>query len=163
MANITAPLLLTSGTAAFRTTGAIWVGALLRRISAYEINVGQGASAYNSVDSSAVWDVSRFGATNGIAGTAVIPNLLDPADGSPASQFMNTTTADPTYTTAGNGLNLYTWPVNQRGFNRWRALDDGDNIIVPATAGFGIGVRALMSGGALTTLSCQGTLAAVER
>ena len=50
-------------------------------------------------------------------------------------------TTEPTYTTAGNGLSLKSWGINQRGSYRWRALDDGDNIIVPNTGGNGVGLR----------------------
>ncbi len=95
--------------------------------------------------------MSRIGASAGLAATAVTPNPLDgTAAGTALSNYFNTPTTDstPTVTTQGNGLSLYTWPINQRGFNRWRALDDGDNIVVPSVAFNGLAIRLLCSGGA---------------
>ena len=163
MANFGVQLLGTIS-AAFRSAGVIYVASTAgsnRRINAYEINVGQVAAAYASTDTSVLWDVSRIGASAGLAATAVTPNPLDGTGSATAlSNYFNTPTTDstPTVTTQGNGLSLYSWPINQRGFNRWRALDDGDNIIVPSTAFNGLAIRLLCSGGAFAG-SGIGTLA----
>jgi hypothetical protein len=65
-----------------------------------------------------------------------------------------------TYTGANFGAGLKNWGINQRGSYRWRALDDGDNIIVAATAGNGIGVRVLSTSFAS---SAVGNISFVER
>lgn len=166
MANASAQLLGTSITSSFRTTGLLWVNtsaSLNRRYAVYEINVGQAASGYNNTDCGTTWDVSRIGATASAAGSSFTPNLLDPADAAILGQYLQNLTAEAVVTTAGNGLSLYNWPVNQRGFNRWRALDDGDQIIIPATAQFGLAVRALSPGGGVTGMSYLGTMAFIER
>jgi len=82
------------------------------------------------------------------------------ADVSPLALYLNNNTGELTYTGAGFGLALKNWAINQRGSYRWRALDDGDNIIIPATAAVGIGVRALSSN---FTASGVGNLSFVER
>ena len=90
----------------------------------------------------------------------VVANLLDPADVSPLSLFHNAITTELTYTGANFGLSVKNWGINQRGSYRWRALDDGDNIIVAATGGSGIGVRVLSSN---FTGSAVGGVSFVER
>ena len=136
MANYEAPLLYNAVTTSLKTAGFLW--AVARRVMVYEIEFGQTA-AYATTDAPCQWQVSRA-ATPSIVGTAVVSNLLDPADGASATLFMNIVSTEPTYTTAGNGLALKSWAINQRGSYRWRALDDGDNIIIPAVGGNGIGV-----------------------
>lgn len=156
--------MLATVSAAFRSAGVIYVASTVgsnRRINAYEINVGQVASAYANTDTSILWDVSRIGASAGLAASAITPNPLDgTATTAALSNYFNTPTTDstPTVTTQGNGLSLYTWPINQRGFNRWRALDDGDNIIVPNVAFNGLAIRLLCALGA-QAFSGIGTLA----
>jgi hypothetical protein len=92
--------------------------------------------------------------------TAVTPQVNDEADAAAVSLFSNNNTAEPTYTTAGNGLNLKHWAINQRGSYRWRALDDGDHIGIAATAAKGIGLRILSSN---FTGSAIGALNYLER
>jgi hypothetical protein len=72
-------------------------------------------------------------------------NKPDPADGTAVSISANNATTELTYTTAGSGLSIKNWAINQRGSYRWRALDDGDNIIIPATNLTGVGLRTLSS------------------
>lgn len=158
MANYEAPLLQGTLSGTFKTTGALWSTGT-RRIMLYEVEFGQTGSLA-STDCQVQWDLSRFGATAILTATAVIPNLLDIADSSPLAQFANNATGELTYTTAGNGLSLKSWAINQRGSYRWRALDDGDNIIVPATAVTGIGIRALSSNFASTGI---GNISFIER
>jgi hypothetical protein len=75
--------------------------------------------------------------------------------------FYNTVTTEPAnITTIGLGLNLKQWSINQRGFNRWRALDDGDNLIIASAASQGIAIRALSSN---YTGSAVGNVSIIER
>lgn len=151
MANYEAPLLYAPVTTVIHTAGALYAqgaaGVSLRRIQVYEIEFGQTGSLSTSTDCQCEWNVSRFGATTGLAATSgtVIPNALDVADSVCAAQYVNQVSAEPTYTTAGFGLQLKSWAINQRGSYRWRALDDGDNIVIPAITVNGIGVRTLSS------------------
>jgi hypothetical protein len=159
MANFGAPILQAPVSGAFKTAGALWVSATLRRVMLYEAEFGQTGTLASS-DCQDQWDLSRFGATAIMAGSTVVTNLLDPSDTASATLYMNNQTAEPTYTTAGNGLSVKSWAINQRGSYRWSALDDGDNILVPATAGFGLGLRTLSSG---FTASAVGNISFVER
>jgi hypothetical protein len=144
MANYTAPVLQTAVSTAFKSAGILYSTGT-RRIMVYELEFGQsGPPASN--DCQCLWDVSRFSSTAVLAATSVIPNLMDIADSSPLALFYNNVTTELTYTTAGAGLSLKSWGINQRGSYRWRALDDGDNILVPATNAAGIGMRTLSSG-----------------
>lgn len=157
-ANYEAPLLQGTVAGTFKTAGALWSTGT-RRMQLYEAELGQ-SGALSSTDCQVQWDLSRFGATAILTATAVIPNLLDVADSSPLAQFANNATAELTYTTAGAGLSLKSWAINQRGSYRWRALDDGDNIVIPATAVTGVGLRALSSN---FTSSLVGNVSFVER
>ncbi len=145
MANYEAPLLQNTVFATFRTAGSIFPTAtagLARRIQIYEIEFGQ-AGQLASTDAQNFWDVSRC-ATAGTQGSAVVPNPLDGSDSSPLTQFLNNVTAEPSaQTSAGLGLSIKSWGINQRGSYRWRALDDGDNIVIPATIANSVIVRQL--------------------
>lgn len=159
MANYSAPVLAAAITTTFKTAGFLW-SAGSRRSMLYEVEMGQ-TGAYASTDAPVQWDLSRA-ATPTLAGTTVAANLLDIADSAAASLFIQAASAEPTYTTAGNGLNLKQWGINQRGSYRWRALDDGDNIILPSTGGVGVGLRAasITSGFAASAI---GTIGFLER
>jgi hypothetical protein len=159
MANYEAPLLQGACGTAYKTAGALWVGATARRIMLYEVELGQ-TGALSSTDCQLQWDLSRFSATAILTATAVTPNSNDEADVAAASQFANNATTELTYTTAGAGLSLKQWAINQRGSYRWRALDDGDQIVVAATAQKGLGIRALSSN---FTASLVGNISLVER
>lgn len=157
MANFEAPLLSAALTTAFKTTGFMWAAGT-KRAQLYEVEMGQ-TGALASTDCQVQWDLSRA-ATPSLAGTTVAANLLDTADYVAATLFMNAASGEPTYTTAGNGLSLKSWGINQRGSYRWRALDDGDNIIIPSTAGVGLGIRAVSSN---FTGSAIGNISFIER
>lgn len=157
-ANYEAPVLQASIGTTFKTAGALWSTGT-RRMQLYEAEFSQ-TGALSSTDCQVQWDLSRFGATAILTATAVVPNLLDIADSSPLAQFANNATAELTYTTAGFGLSLKSWAINQRGSYRWRCLDDGDQIMMPATAVTGIGLRALSSN---FTASAIGNISFVER
>ena len=162
MANYAAPLLQGAMSTTYKSAGILYCNTAAntqRRIQLYEIEMGQ-TGPLSSTDCQVQWDVSRFSQTAILTATAVVPNSLDPADVSPLSLFYNNNTGELTYTGAGFGLNLKNWGINQRGSYRWRALDDGDNLIIPATAGVGVGVRALSSN---FTASAVGNLSFIER
>jgi len=164
MANYEAPFLNVSVITTFRTAGLLFTSAtaaLTRRIQIYEIEFGQ-AGALNSTDIQNLWDVSRC-ATAAAAGSAVVPSPLDPSDTSPASQFLNNLTTEPTAMTgAGLGLSIKQWAINQRGSYRWRALDDGDNILIPNVAANAIAIREL-SGSGNAGQTAMGNVSFVER
>lgn len=161
MSNYSAPLLYNAVTTSFKTAGALFCGSTARRFMAYEYEFGQ-AGAYASTDISCLWDVSRM-STGALAGSTVVVNAYDPADTQTAlTLFLNAATAEPTYTTAGNGLSIKAWGINQRGSYRWRALDDGDNIIIPATAAVGLGIRTLSPSSGFAN-SAVGSVSFVER
>jgi hypothetical protein len=159
MANYEAPLLQATCATTYKTAGALWVGGTARRMMVYEIEMGQ-TGGLSSTDCQVQWDVSRFSATAILTATAVVPNLLDPGDVACAAVFANNATTELTYTTAANGLSLKNWGINQRGSYRWRALDDGDQIMIGATAQLGIGIRGLSSN---FTGSLVGNISFVER
>lgn len=158
MANYEAPVLQGTVATTFKTAAALWSTGT-RRMQLYEVEIGQ-TGALSSTDCQVQYDLSRFGATAILTATAVVPNSLDPADSSPLAQFANNATAELTYTTAGFGLSLKSWAINQRGSYRWRVLDDGDWIMLPATAVTGAGLRALSSN---FTSSAIGNVSFVER
>lgn len=160
MANFTGNLLYGVVTTSYKTAGFLWVLTTLRRLQVYEVEMGQ-AGAYASTDISVQWDLSRA-ATPTLAGTTVQSNALDTADGTAAAQFVNNASAEPTYTTTTNGLNLKNWGINQRGSYRWRALDDGDNIIIPGTTGVGVGIRVISPTGGFAN-SAVGGISFIER
>jgi len=166
MANYELPLLNATVSSAYRTTGLFYVNTTTgqtRRYQVYEVEFGQ-TGTLASTDVQVQWDVSRFANTAGIAGTSIVPNLLDPGDVSPLCVAFNNLTTEPTnITTAGLGLNLKNWAINQRGSYRWRALDDGDQIVVASAIGQGIAVRELSSAGTITSMSAVGNMSFIER
>lgn len=158
MANFEGPILQGTVGTTYKTAGALWsVGS--RRVMVYEMEFGQ-TGALSSTDCQCQWDLSLFSSTNILTATTVVLNKLDQADGTAVTIFANNATTELTYTTAGNGLSLKNWAINQRGSYRWRALDDGDNIVIPATNLVGVGLRTLSSNFAG---SAVGNLSIVER
>ena len=158
MANYEGPILQGTTAAAYKTAAALWsVGS--RRAQVYEIEFGQ-TGGLSSSDCQVQWDLSVFSSTNILTATTVVLNKLDPADGTALSIFANNATTELTYTTAGNGLSLKNWGINQRGSYRWRALDDGDNLMIPATNLTGFGLRVLSTS---FTGSAIGNISLVER
>lgn len=157
-ANFGGPILQGTVATTYKTAAALWsVGS--RRVQLYEAEFGQ-SGALASTDCQCQWDLSVFSSTNILTATTVVLNKLDPADGTAVTIFANNATTELTYTTAGNGLSLKNWGINQRGSYRWRALDDGDNIMIPATNLVGVGLRVLSSN---FTSSGVGNLSMVER
>lgn len=158
MANYEGPVLQATVSTAYKTAAALWsVGT--GRIQVYEVEFGQTGSL-SSTDCQCQWDLSVFSSTNILTATTVTLNKLDPADGAATTVFANNATTELTYTTAGNGLALKNWAINQRGSYRWRALDDGDNIMIANTNLTGVGLRVLSSN---FTGSAVGNVSIVER
>jgi hypothetical protein len=157
VANFEAMVLYAAVGTAYKSAGFLWSGGT-KRAQVYEIEFGQNG-ALASQDCQCQWDLSRA-ATPSLAGNTVAANALDPGDYTAGTLWMNGATAEATMTTAGNGLNLKNWAINQRGFNRWRALDDGDNIIIPSTGGNGVALRVLSSN---YTSTAVGNLSFIER
>ena len=158
MANYSGPILQGTVATTYKTAAALWsVGS--RRIMLYSNEFGQ-TGALASTDCQCQWDLSIFSSTNILTASTVVLNKLDQADGTAVTIFANNATTELTYTTAGNGLSIQNWAINQRGSWRERALDDGDNIILPATNLTGIGLRTLSSN---FTGSAVGNLQIVER
>lgn len=141
MANYSGMIIQAAAAATYKSAGVL--AAAGRRAMVYEIEIGQsGVPATNDVQCE--WDVSRIANTNTLAAAAVAANLLDTADVAATTLFYNlVTTEPPNITSAGNGLNLKHWAINQRGSYRWRALDDGDNIILASGASQGLAIRLL--------------------
>lgn len=158
MANYEAPLLQGTVSTSFKSAGVLYSAGTGRGM-VYEVEFGQ-TGALASTDCQCEWDLSVFSATNSLAGSSVTPNKLDPADGASTLLYFNNISAELTYTTAGNGLALKRWGINQRGSYRWRALDDGDNIIIANTSLTGVGLRVLSSN---FTASAVGNISYVER
>ena len=161
MANYSTPLLVAPVSGSFKSAGVLWAGATARRFQLYEAEFGQ-TGTLGTTDNQCQWDLSRIGNTVTLVGTTVASALLDLADIASLTLFLNNVTTEPCYTTAGNGLSVKSWAINQRGSYRWRALDDGDNIMVPAVAGNGLGIRMLSTLG-LFTASAVGGLSFIER
>lgn len=158
MANYEGPVLQGTVSTAYKTAAALWsVGT--GRIQVYEVEFGQ-TGALASTDCQCQWDLSVFSSTNILTATTVTLNKLDPADGAATTVFANNATTELTYTTAGNGLALKNWAINQRGSYRWRALDDGDNIMIANTNLTGVGLRVLSSN---FTGSAVGNISLIER
>jgi hypothetical protein len=162
MANYEGYLVQATVTTTYRTAGQL--AAAGRRAMVYEIEFGQNG-ALATTDCQVQWDVSRTASTAALvgAGGAVAVNLLDQGDVTASTLFYpNLTTESTAITTAGLGLNLKNWSINQRGSYRWRALDDGDNLIIASTASQGLAVRMLTvaSGFAGTAV---GNISFVER
>jgi hypothetical protein len=158
MANYEAPLWQSAVAATYKSAGIL--AAAGRRVMVYEIEFGQTA-ALASTDCQCQWDVSRTPSTAGLAGASPAANLLDPADVAASTLFYNNITAEPTnVTTAGLGLNLKNWAINQRGSYRWRALDDGDNLIIASAASQGLAIRVLSSN---FNQSAVGNVSFIER
>lgn len=142
-ANFEGPVLQALVANTYKTAAALWsVGS--RRAMIYEIEFGQ-TGPLASTDCQCQWDLSLFSSTNILTATIVALNKLDQADGTAVTIFANNATTELTYSTAGNGLSIKNWGINQRGSYRWRALDDGDNIMIPAVNLTGFGLRTLSS------------------
>lgn len=105
----------------------------------YDIVVGCGATP---ADTATKFAMIRNTAA-GTVGTSFTPIALDPSD--PAATFTSgyDHSAEPTYT---SNAYLLTFSMNQRSTFRWVAAP-GSELVAPATAANGIGLRSLASTG----------------
>jgi hypothetical protein len=83
----------------------------------------------------------------GTAGSNPTPNPLDPSDVACVSTAGITHSGEPTYTASSDLLNIY---LNQRATFRW-VSQDGRELVAPATASNGIGVRQKTASASVTT------------
>jgi hypothetical protein len=158
MANFSSPLLLAAVSTSFKTAGAVYAIGTARRIGLYEVELGHTGSL-SSTDCQCEWDLSRFSATAILTATTVAPMPVDDVEAAAIGSFANNASTELTYTTAANGLNLKHWGINQRASYRWRALDNGDHLMISATAQKGLGIRVLSSN---FTASAIGTIGYME-
>lgn len=105
-----------------------------------------------STDSGFEIQVKRFTAAG--TTTAVTPAAVDSGD--PASTFTagSNATVEPTYTA---NTTVEDVSVNPRSTFRWVALEQRDEVIMPATAANGVGFLVNALGGA-TTIVCTATV-----
>lgn len=132
-------------TAAFKTaiTVTAAASATIRRGKIFDINVSQsGAPA--STDTNIQFDLSRTTAA-GTGATAYTLNPNDPADAAFSGiGAVNVATIEPTYTANSSVFNI---GLNQRAPYRWQTyLGSGAELVYPATASAGLGLRALSAG-----------------
>ncbi len=128
-----------------------------RRMEIYEFDLGQSGGLTPTNDTQMLYDVSRFTTTSIVAGTAFTPNPLDFVQSASTASLLINMTAELTAITANSSL--LNPPINQRGTFRWRSLEVGDNLVIPATAQSGIVVRVLSLS---YTGTAQGTVMYIE-
>ncbi len=158
MPRYTAPMIQGTIATTYKSLGVLLQPASSRRVSIYELDMGMSGALNTGNDTQVLFDVSRFTTTSIVAGTQFTPNPLDLADTVATTvSYLNAISAELTAITANSSL--LNPPLNQRGTFRWRALDDGDNLIIPATTQAGIVVRALSLS---YTGTAQGTVFYVE-
>lgn len=124
------------------------VSAATIRPKVYDLILGSDATP---ADNAAEYVLQRF-TTAGTAGTAVTPQALDPADPTSLAASGEAHSAEPGYT--ANAIMLQ-WAQNQRATFRWVASPGGE-IICPATAANGVGIKAIsVAGSAVNTNACM--------
>ena len=158
MAYYEVPLLYAPVTTALKGAGYLLTNAAPRRLQIYEVEFGQGGTLATT-DCQCQWDMTRS-LTVTATGSAVASNLLDIGDTVMAASYLNNLNNEPVPTSAGSGLSLKSWSINQRGSYRWRALDDGDNLLIPAGSASGLEIRTLSS---QFTSSAIGNMSFIER
>ena len=100
----------------------------------YEWSIGSRATP---ADNACGYQLERY--TVAGAGTAVVPQALDPGDPQPGTATsLEAHSSEPTYTAAAI---LYAVNVNMRATFRWVASPGGE-LVLPATAANGIGIVA---------------------
>jgi hypothetical protein len=113
----------------------------MRRQKHFDLNLSQG-SAPASTDTNIEFDYSRNTAVG--TGTAYTCNPNDPADGAFTGSANVNTTIEGTYTASSSVFQIL---LNQRAPYRWQTyLGSGAELVVPATASVGFGLRVLSAG-----------------
>lgn len=82
--------------------------------------------------------------------TSVTPTALDPGDPAATAAAGEAHSSEPTYT--ANAI-LLQWAQNQRATFRWVAAPGGE-IVLPATAANGIGLRVIGIAGSAVNMNC---------
>jgi hypothetical protein len=108
----------------------------------YDLIVGSDATP---ADNAASYHLQRFSAAG--TSTAVTPRPLDPDDPAALASAGENHTVEPTYTA---NLVLLNFSLNQRATFRWVAAPGGE-IILPATANNGVGLRTIVSSSPVNT------------
>lgn len=103
-----------------------------RRLRVYDLMFGSEATP---ADAAILWTIQRCTAAG--TATAVVPQLIDPADPTTEYDAGENHTIEPTYTSAAILLNI---PLNQRATFRWTCAPGGE-LVMPATASNGFGVQ----------------------
>lgn len=119
-----------------------------RRAKFYDISFGCNAAP---ADNTFLHVLQRVSASGGLAGAALTPNSLDPAD-TLASTIVVTATVTVDATITASAF-LYSIPLNQRATFRWVAAPYGE-LIIPATAN--VGFMAGLSAASTTTFAYGG-------
>jgi hypothetical protein len=136
-------------TAAAKTALTIVATATVRpRLIAY--NLSQVGTV--SVDSNFEIQIKRFTAAG--TTTAVTPAAVDSGDMASTFTAGSNASAEPTYTANTTVADV---AVNPRSTFRWVALEQRDEVIMPATAANGLGFLVNTLGGA-TTIVCDATV-----
>ena len=104
------------------------------RCVVYEMWFGNSGAPADQVT---VYTVARITADG--TGSAVTPSPLDAADRASQCTCLENHTAEPTYTSGGELLEM---PLNHRATFRWVAAPGGE-LITPATDNNGIGMKAI--------------------
>lgn len=105
------------------------------------LSLGSGATP---ADQATTLVLKRYTAAG--TATAVVPIALDPASPAALAAAGENHTVEPTYTAASE---LFSIPVNQRNTVQWWAAPGGE-IVLPATAANGVGIKSLSSTGTPT-------------
>lgn len=160
MANYEGPVLQATVGTTYKSAAVLQANG--RRFMVYEIEFGQ-MGTLSTTDSQVQWDFSRISTTLSMSAAAFVVNLLDPADVAASTLFYTNASSEPlNITTAGNGLSLKNWAINQRGSYRWRALDDNDNIIFASGSSQGATLRVTSFSSGYAS-SAVGNISFVER
>lgn len=110
----------------------------MRRVRIYDVVVGSDGTAG---DNSFLFQFDRASTAN--TGTAVTPRAHDPGDVACGTLGLENLTAEGT----PGDLKILSIPLNQRATFRWIALDQKDELIIPATANHSIIAHTPVAGG----------------
>lgn len=132
----------TSISSTYRGLAATWCPATVRRTKWYEFVLGATANP-NATDTYIQFDISRLSGTTSLAGTAITPSPLDPADQAAATLAAGVLTTE--VNAALVGVSLFNTGLNQRATTRWIAAQESQFLIAPATAQNGLELRGQSS------------------
>lgn len=127
---------------AYKGVAATWCPATVRRTKWYEFVLGATANP-NATDTYIQFDISRLSGTTSLAGSAITPSPLDPADQAAATLAAGNLTTE--VNSALVGVSLFNTGLNQRATTRWIAAQESQFLIAPATAQNGLELRTQSS------------------